>query len=384
MADDQDSFVETTSTGWLSRIGQSLVGVLVGLIGLVLAIICLYWNEGRAVDAATALKEGLGTVVSVAASPVNPAREGKLVHVTGALEAAAPARDQALGVTAPGQLRLRRVVEMYQWTESKHSQTTTELGGSETTRTVYDYRKSWSESPVASDQFRIPAGHGNPQMPLRSATTAAPGIHLGDFRVGAELVEQLDAFQPLTPDAAGPAAKGFRAGDDGFYRGNDPANPRVGDLRLHFEAVPSQEVSVVAGQVSGTLAPYNASNGYEIDLIAPGVKPAAALFKAAQEDEAILTWIIRGAGFVGVLVCFMLLFQPLAVVVSVLPFLETLVGGGAFLLSLGLAIPVTLITIAVAWVAHRPLLAGALIVGGLAAMFLLSRAGGKKAPAGAA
>ncbi len=151
MADDDssDSFVETTSVGWLSRVGNSLIGVLFGLLGVVAAVICLYWNEGRAVDAATALKEGAGAVVSVAASPVNPAREGGLVYVTGPLEAAAPARDSALGVSAPGLLRLRRVVEMYQWSESKRTQTNTELGGSETTRTTYDYRKGWSETPMS-------------------------------------------------------------------------------------------------------------------------------------------------------------------------------------------------------------------------------------------
>ncbi len=218
-------------------------------------------------------------------------------------------------------------------------------------------------------------------MPLRSATLTASGVRLGDFRVAPALVNQLDSFEPLNPDPAGPAAKGFRASDEGFYRGGDPVNPRIGDLRLRFEAVAVQEVSVVAGQLGGTLAPFNASNGYEIALISPGVKPAAMLFKEARDDEALLTWIIRAAGFIGMLISLSLLFQPLAVIVSVLPFLETLVGGGVFLLSLALSIPLTLITIAVAWFAHRPLLAGALIVGGLAVTFLLAQAKRKRAPA---
>ena len=376
-----DSFTETTSTGWLSRLGQSLAGVVIGLIGIVAAVVLLYWNEGRAVDAATALAEGAGSVISAPASPLGPSRDGRLVHVMGTAEAAADARDPALGITAPGLLRLRRVVEMYQWKEYQRTETNTELGGSETKRTTYEYRKIWTERPIPSDSFRMPGGHGNPAMPLRSATLTAAGIRLGDFQITQQLIDQLDNFQPFQPDnTAGLSAKGFRAADEGFYRGADPASPRVGDTRLRFEGVASQPVTVVAGQFNGTLMPFATSNGYEIALISPGSKPAAALFKEAQEGEALVTWLVRAGGFILMLVCLTLLFQPLAVLVSVLPFLETVVGAGAFLLSLVIAIPLTAITIAVAWFAHRPLLAAVLIVGGLAIAFGTGRLFRRKAP----
>ena len=374
MADnDGDSFVEVTSTGWLSRLGQSLVGVLIGLIGIVGAIVLLYWNEGRAVDAATALQEGAGAVISVAADQVDASREGKLVHVIGDAAASGPARDQALGVSAPDVLRLRRVVEMYQWKETQQSQTSNDLGGGQTTRTVYNYNKTWSDSPIASDQFRIPGGHNNPSMPLRGTTIDAPGIRLGAFRLSPALVDELGTFQPfILPDAAGPSQRGFQPVDEGFYRGADPTNPRVGDVRLRFEAINAQQVSVVAGQVAGMLTPYAASNGYEISLIAAGARPAAALFKEAHEGEALLTWILRAVGFVVMVISLSLLFQPLAVLVSVLPFLGSLVEGGAFLVSVALSIPLTLVTIAIAWFAHRPLLAGALIAIGLAVTLLMA------------
>jgi len=46
-------------------------------------------------------------------------------------------------------------------------------------------------------------------------------------------------------------------------------------------------------------------------------------------------------------------------------------GAGAFLVALTLAIPITLITIAIAWIAHRPLLGGALLVMSLGSFVLL-------------
>jgi hypothetical protein len=47
------------------------------------------------------------------------------------------------------------------------------------------------------------------------------------------------------------------------------------------------------------------------------------------------------------------------------------VGAGAFLVALTLAIPITLLTIAVAWVVHRPLIGGLLLVGAVGAWFVL-------------
>jgi len=50
-----------------------------------------------------------------------------------------------------------------------------------------------------------------------------------------------------------------------------------------------------------------------------------------------------------------------------------MVGAGAFLVALTLAVPITLVTIAIAWIAHRPLIGGGLLIAALAALFLLRR-----------
>ena len=73
MADlDTDSITETTTTGWLSRMGSSLVGMLFGIVLLPCAIFLLSWNEGRAVTAATGLKRGLSAIIEVSADSINP------------------------------------------------------------------------------------------------------------------------------------------------------------------------------------------------------------------------------------------------------------------------------------------------------------------------
>jgi hypothetical protein len=60
-----------------------------------------------------------------------------------------------------------------------------------------------------------------------------------------------------------------------------------------------------------------------------------------------------------------LMAAPLSWLASVLPFLEGVVDAAAFFAALIVAIPLTLTTIAIAWIAHRPLVGIGLIVVGV-------------------
>ena len=113
MSDPGDTFTEVTSRSWISRIGQSIVGVLIGLVMVIASIVVLFWNEGRAIQTARSLAEGAGLVVDVDSARVDPGNEGKLVHISGDLTAPGRLSDAEFGGTAKG-LRLVRAVEMYQ------------------------------------------------------------------------------------------------------------------------------------------------------------------------------------------------------------------------------------------------------------------------------
>jgi hypothetical protein len=60
MSDPGDTFTEVTSRSWISRIGQSIVGVLIGLVMVIASIVVLFWNERRAIQTARSLAEGAG------------------------------------------------------------------------------------------------------------------------------------------------------------------------------------------------------------------------------------------------------------------------------------------------------------------------------------
>ena len=112
MSDDNVSEVSTQS--WFGRIADSIKGMLFGGALAAVAVFVLFWNEGRAVKRAEALQEGGGAVVTVSADKVDPANEGKLVHLTGAATTTETLADAEFGITTNA-LKLRRVAEMYQW-----------------------------------------------------------------------------------------------------------------------------------------------------------------------------------------------------------------------------------------------------------------------------
>jgi hypothetical protein len=289
------------------------------------------------------------------------------------METKAPARDTAFGVGADNLLRLRRTVEMFQWVEHKESHSHKNLGGSETTETTYSYRKEWTDHPLDSSHFHEPGGHGNPAMPIGSATIDSQDARLGAYRVDRAVLDAVSAFTDFDPGEPASLPAGYRKTGDMLYRGDDPAAPAIGDIRVHYRAVPAQTMSVVAAQTGGTLAPFSDSGGYKIGLAEPGVVPANVMFKEKAHEESVLTWILRVVGFVAMLIGFWLMGSPLSVLVGVIPLFEDLVGIGTFLMALMIAVPLTLIVIAAAWIAHRPLIGVGLIVAGLGLGYLLRR-----------
>src|SRR6266852_9797155 len=159
-----DSFSVVSSESWFSRIVGSIKSVLFGLFLFIAAFPLMYWNEGRAVRTAKSLTEGLGAVVPIGADSVDGSKEGKLVHVSGAVKTTAQLADDAFPVRADG-VKLLRTVEMYQWKEHESKESRKKLGGGTETVTTYDYKKDWATGRIDSSSFKKPEGHENPEAP---------------------------------------------------------------------------------------------------------------------------------------------------------------------------------------------------------------------------
>jgi hypothetical protein len=386
--DDSGGSDQTTveqSTSWLGRLGQSFIGIVFGIVFVIAACILLFWNEGHAVKTTRSLSEGEGVVKTVAADKPDPANDGKLVHVVGSLTTSGPVLDAEFGMKSDG-VRLVRKVEMYQWAEESESETSKRLGGGETTRTTYKYKREWSDHPVDSSHFHERNGHSNPQMTWRSRNEAAPNVKLGAFAVPNSMIGRFGNDQALAADdtqvqaAKKHTTKDVAVVDGALYIGKDPSQPVVGDTRITYSEVPRQTASVVARQAGPTFEPYRTKAGGTVALMSAGEVPAKDMFKEAQDENRMWTWIIRAGGTIGMFIGFCLMMGPIGVLASVIPILGDVADAGIGVIALLLTVIVAPLIIAIAWFVYRPVVAIiVLVVGGALAYGAVHWARARKA-----
>jgi hypothetical protein len=366
------SFTETTTTSWFSRLKGALIKIVVGFILLIACIWLLFWNEGRSVKTYRALVEGAGLVISVDNGSVDPANDGKLVHISGPVKPVGVPEDDVLGISADGAAGLERIVEMYQWVETSKSETRKQLGGSEETVTTYSYHKEWKRNEVSSGSFRQ-SGHDNPQKPIDDASFPVESATIGAFSVDGRAVARLGDERPVPLTALDVNRMGEAvalgkpvstiAGQAVFSF--NPEDPQVGDIRIRFERSDIAEASFVGAQRGSGLTPYKTTNGRDLFLSDAGLVDAA-VFDAAQSENTIITWLVRVGGLIGIFIGFAFILSILGVIADVVPFVGSIVRFGTTAIALILTLLIGPAVIAIAWIAYRPLIATAVLAAGVA------------------
>jgi len=354
---------ETVSTSWFSRLGNSFKNILIGLVLVIGMAILLFWNEGRAVKTEQGLKEGLAVVVSVTPDKKNPMNEGKLIHFSGMTNAPGTLIDEEFGLSKKA-LKMKRIVEVYQWAEETKSKTIDKLGGGTETTTTYSYVKKWSNAIIDSTRFKEADLHQNPSSKLLADKEwFAQDVTVGAYPISEELLSSLSGYQPLSlsqevlnTQETSMSAELQIVGDIIYYKTKDTSVPEIGNTRISYEAITPQEISVVYKQEGKSLVPYQTKNGSMIGMIQLGTSSAEQMFKNAQESNKVMTWIIRVVGILLMFVGFQLLLGVLPVIGSVIPFVGKIVGAGVGVVSFLLTIILASIVIAVAWIFYRPII----------------------------
>jgi hypothetical protein len=383
-----DSYTEITSRSWGGRIMDSIKGLLLGGLMVLVAFPTLWWNEGRAVKTARSLEEGAGIVVSVAADAVVPGNDGKLVHVSGLAQTEERLQDPVFGIGANA-IKLDRQVWAYQWQEHTRSETRNKLGGGTETVTTYEYRKEWVDRPVSSNGFHHPEGHRNPgTMTYRDQLLSAQRVTVGAFRLSPGLVAQINKFAPLPVTEQDLARlpvdlrQKAHLWEGGYYLGRDPQTPEIGDSKVTFRVVNPTEVSAVARQGGRSLEPYATQAGRTLEMLSLGSVSAPVMFQQALSNNAVMTWVLRLVGFLVMFIGLFVLFRPLAVVADVLPFLGDMLRMGLGLFAGVIALSLSLVTIALAWLTYRPLISIPLLLVGVGAIVAL-KLRGRRSPVAA-
>lgn len=386
-----DTFTETTTKSYGSRLKDSIGGVLFGLALFIGSFVLLFFNEDNSIKTYRAISEMEKNVITAASDKVNAANEGKLVCTNGDAVTSDILNDTLTGLSQKG-IALNRRVEMYQWTEEKHTETKEKTGGSEETTTTYTYDTKWSSSYNNSSNFKKPEGHTNPAMQYKAKEFLAQNVKLGAFKLTSNMIGKIGGAEEYTLTSADkaklPAA--IRANsvlNDGIIYYSAKAKPsidtpKVGDYKISYSLTgPKKPVSVMATQVSKTFEAYAAKNGKIFEILKDGIHTAAAIIQMERTANAILTWVLRLVGFLCMFIGLQLLINPLRTLLAVLPFLAQFFGAITGVVLFLVALILSLVTIAIAWIVVRPILGITLLVAAAGAAVALGAMNKKAAPA---
>jgi len=352
------------------RIIVALIVIPISFFAFILALYILRCNEGNAISRAKTLEEGKGIVISIDANYIDNFNEGQLVHVTGYAFTNDALTDKTFSVSVPSAIKFRRVVEMYQWKEYKH------IDGQG--NTYYTHSEVWSEHRIDSRRFSEKEGHHNPFMQVHGQTLVAKPVILGElFTLSPSLVAKMNHCErlPVTEEMFKQMPKmlyerELHLNQSNYYFGDDPNSFQIGDLRVKFEVVAPDVISVVAKQAGSELSAYPTQQAYShipshitekagyIELLEYGSVDAKMMFIHARIYNFYNKLPRRIVGFVIMFVGIYMAFVVLGRLEAFMPFLSSIVEWSRGWISLAIvAATATLIFIGFIWIDYMPILA---------------------------
>ena len=370
-----DPTTVVTHTGMGERLKSSCCGIFIGIILFLGSFPLLFWNESRAVQRYDALEEGESQTISVNSSSVlDPANNGKLIRFSATSYNADKSKnvtDSLFGITCGSEcLALQRHSQMYQWQELSETNTETNLGGSQTTTTTYTYQKIWSSSLINSNSFQDSSQHQNPStMDYALEDFVSDKIMAGAYVLPTNIVNWLLRVETpmdvqkndITNTGVRNLATSITSGvpGTGFYFGTgNNAQPNVGDDRVWFTKTDPATITVVGVQTDTTIKAFVSENGNDVLLYAKGNLTSAEMYDIAENQNYILTWVLRFVGFAVMALGQVLIWSPLMVAADVIPCVGSIVGCGVYFISITIAAILSSITISIAWLIVHPMIGG--------------------------
>ncbi|MEI7035915.1 TMEM43 family protein [Fulvimonas yonginensis] len=271
------------------------IGAVLLIAGLGLAAIT---ERGLLLHHQAAARHG-GDVVQVHAGNPGSGLHGSMVLVSGTPEVVRPPQDADFNLTVATPALIRHV-EMFQWREVR-------VGGD------VHYELDWSGQPQDSSRFEQPRGHANPPaFPLHGRRFDAGLVRLAGYALDPVLLHALPGSEPVPPDPAHlppNLAASFSVDGDYLTTSAHPESPRLGDVRVSWEAVPLQPVTILARPDGDRLVRASGTDdgmGYQIQV---GVRSLGDLLPDVPEPPEFTSARRAGAILLAALGAMLLLWE---------------------------------------------------------------------------
>ncbi len=261
----------------------SILNVIIMVIGLIVLIYGLT-QKSESTVLADEIDEA---VVQAQVDKLDSNNNGKLIVVAGDIYASDTLSDEYFKVSQKT-IKLKRVVEMYQWEQDCSTECT--------------YVKIWSESVIPSKNFDD--AHKNPDTKqFDSEEYFQKDTYLGEYKLSGKLVNDLHYDTIMGPDEMLE-----RFSENGRYpvvgeyitNSNNLDNPNIGDFRIHYEYVKDKSVTVIAKQSGDSFEPYYTDKKKEIYDIIEGQQTAKEYIANMKKNNSLLgiILVVIGALFI--------------------------------------------------------------------------------------
>lgn len=298
---------------------DSLKGVFIGFILIVIAILLIYWNEGR-IDYATLAKKSQRINVENAAANIE--FNQKFISATGEISAPSEISDELFLV--PGHyVSVKRITEVYAWTETKASRGEYDSANNLNVEDQkYSYEAGWVANAPDSTKFRFPGQHINLAKTFSDTQVTAEMLNLGDYKVYTQgLTLPTATALNLTAANVNLSTGATLVNNAYIYVGQGTmAQPAIGDQRISYEVVPDRVTVTIFGKlVDDRITAYADANNNQLFRMFLGDRENAINTLHAEYTGSL--WAIRVFGFLMIWIGFCLLLAPLSAVFGFMPVL---------------------------------------------------------------
>lgn len=369
-----DQVTVTTKNSFGSRIKKSFQSVIFWIILIIAMIGLLYWNEWNFLKTAKSLDEVRSQVISVDSNILDIENNWKLVYTQGMLSTNDQLSDEEFGINWKNNIiKLIRNVEMYQREEKSNTTTKDNIWWSQEETTTYTYKKIWSDRLIDSSAFQETNGHINPNnLSINSMSYTIKNAKLGVFDINDWQFKNMNWKEDLAYNDIYMSWLSLKHKESASVQNNqlyigqwkkfESNNPQIGDIRISWEIVPIDNISIIAEQSWNWFREYQTKVGKVISMVSRGNVSPEQMISDAEKANISMTWILRILGMVLMMIWFSMILSILPTLSSVLPMFGWLVGTGVSLVSFGLWFWLWLLVIAVSWLRYRPITAIIMII----------------------
>ena len=369
----------------------SCIGIFFGIALIIGSFTFIRINEREAVISYLTREFAKNNYVKIDADHIQAENDKKLVLLSGKTSTEDILTDSIFNVSVDNSMSLNRIVEMYQWIETKHKHTSGS-GRNKRTYYTYTYDLGWSRGIINSATFHS-GGHENPRIMFhKNESVVSKNIKIGAFRVASEVVRSINPAERIDidptkvtlsgtlklrnnkifynvyaeeknrkKDKTSPAANRFK--ED--YEVNEKA-PNLGDIRIYFTKNPVCEVTVLGEQREDKILPFKSEYQVIFEACLNKVSITELLRKKENADN-VRKWFVR-------IIFFFILSGGLFLVSSRMK-------NNGCLFSLILSFTIVNGIIAVCWLPHHIASGlyslGLMVIGGVISIFLFMKAIGE-------